>query len=229
MKISPGASASNRSPRSALPNTAPSKVDNTMYRPKQHRLSPRTMFADLPAPPLLQNPPPILSLPIEILLEIKDHLEADAQTLLTLTCKTLLHRIGCASWEHPALAGQWHGDAYHSRWDAPRPIPSWMLTPETLIRVPFLQALARDTPTLTYCNDCRTLHPNLPRPTEVRLRKKDPGSGCLARKGVVDWTTRDERQWYILVWHHIAKAMTVHAEWLKDPSYPANHVLLSAQ
>ena len=219
-------------------NSGPRNDNHTTRRPDtvrvmanhrgiSHLLTPRTMYADMPAPPALTDPPPILRLPLELLLEINDYLETDAQALFSLTCKTVLHRIGCKSWEHPVLAGRWHGDAYHSRWDAPRSIPAWMLTPDTLIRVPFLQALARDSPTMTYCDTCRVLHPNLKGPALVWL-KHDKKTNCLTEKGVVDWTTRDDRQVYTLLWDHIKKSMSVHAEWLKNPSSTPNHSLLYA-
>jgi hypothetical protein len=185
-----------------------STVFMAQNHPRTHLLTPRTIHGNLQPPALLADPPPILSLPLELLLQIYESLETDAQALLTLTCKTLLHRLGSRSWEHPVLAGIWRGDAHISRSDAPRHMPTWLLTPETLIRVPFLQALARDSPQLTYCSWCRVLHPNLPSPSQLKLTKNAPT--CLVAKGVVDWFAKDGSQDYTLLWDHVAKAVAAH-------------------
>jgi hypothetical protein len=187
------------------------------------------MFEKL-TPGKIENPPPILRLPPELLQEIYSYLPTDAQALLSLTCKTILYCVGAKSWEDPALCGRWHGDAYSSRWDSPRPIPHWLLTPETLVRVPFMQALAKDSPDLLYCVSCRVLHPNLPGPSELRLKPKEKDNApCLVAGGIVDWFPRDGVNGYTLLAAHVTKAMFIHTSALKDKTTPTGLDLLNAK
>ncbi|RDW62194.1 hypothetical protein BP6252_11627 [Coleophoma cylindrospora] len=131
----------------------------------------------------------LLNLPRDIFDEITTLLEPDSLACLSLTCKEIMAIIGRESWIQCR--------SKRRIWDSTR--SSW-----THFRHSFISLLSRDTPHLTFCDVCTTLHPPLKPPREHREMKLT--KHCFGQWSIIDYLPSDELGQYNLLWEHILEA-----------------------